>query len=91
LSLSATQTRCRNQLLAGCSQSQKVRTRILHGERPGDAAEYAAAVRIEAQMLRHRSHDKLMKAFLGPEVFEGTVLVAPRLAAASEQLRLSGA
>jgi hypothetical protein len=30
-----------------------------------------------------------MKAFLGPEVFEGTVLVVPRLAAASEQLRLA--
>jgi hypothetical protein len=42
-------------------------------------------------MIRHRFHEKLMKAFLGPEVFEGTVLVAPRLAAASEQLRLRGA
>jgi hypothetical protein len=40
-------------------------------------------------MLRHRSHDKLMKAFLGPEVFEGTVVVAPHVAAASEQLRLA--
>jgi hypothetical protein len=32
-----------------------------------------------------------MKAFLGPEVFEGTVVVAPRRAPASEQLRLAGA
>jgi hypothetical protein len=38
-------------------------------------------------MLRHRSHDKLMKAFLGPEVFEGTVVVAPHTAPASQQLR----
>jgi len=31
-----------------------------------------------------------MKAFLGPEVFEGTVRVAPRrVAPASEQLRLA--
>ena len=40
-------------------------------------------------MLRHRSHDKLMKAFLGPEVFEGTVVVAPPAASAGEQLRLA--
>ena len=59
------------------------------GERPADPAEYAAAVRFEAQILRHRFHDKLMKAFLGPEVFEGTVAVAPRHTPASEQLRLS--
>jgi hypothetical protein len=41
-------------------------------------------------MRRHRFHDKLMKAFLGPEVFERTVRVAPPSAVASEQLRLSG-
>ena len=44
---------------------------------------------MEAQILRHRSHDKLMKAFLGPEVFEGTVVVAPRAGPPSEQLRLA--
>jgi hypothetical protein len=43
---------------------------------------------MEAQVLRHRFHDKLMKAFLGPEVFDGTVAVAQRSAPASEQLRL---
>jgi hypothetical protein len=69
--------------------AERIFERRLPGERPGDPAEYAAAARIEAQLLRHRSHDKLMKAFLGPEVFEGTVLVVPRLAAASEQLRLA--
>ena len=38
-----------------------------------DPAEYAAAVRLEAQTLRHRAHEKLMRAFLDPEVFEGGV------------------
>ena len=69
--------------------AERILERRLPGERPRDPAEYAAAVRIEAQMLRHRSHDKLMKAFLGPEVFEGTVTVAPRPPPASEQLRLA--
>jgi hypothetical protein len=69
--------------------AERILERRLPGERPGDPAEYAAAVRIEAQMLRHRSHDKLMKAFLGPEVFEGTVQVVPTPRATSEQLRLS--
>jgi hypothetical protein len=69
--------------------AERILERRLPGERPGDPAEYAAAVRLEAQMLRHRSHDKLMRAFLGPEVFDGTVLVAPRLAATSGQLRLA--
>ena len=53
-------------------------------------AEFAGAVRTEAQILRHRAHDKLMKAFLGPEVFEGTVVIARSHAApAIEQLRLA--
>ena len=69
--------------------ADRILERRLPGERPADPAEYAAAVRFEAQILRHRFHDKLMKAFLGPEVFEGTVAVAPRHTPASEQLRLS--
>ena len=69
--------------------AERILERRLPGERPADPAEYAAAVRLEAQTLRHRFHDKLMKAFLGPEVFEGTVAVAPRHTPASEQLRLS--
>jgi hypothetical protein len=69
--------------------AERILERRLPGERPRDPAEYAAAVHIEAQMLRHRSHDKLMKAFLGPEVFEGTVVIAPHSAPASEQLRLA--
>lgn len=60
----------------------------LPGERPADPAEYAAAVRLEAQVLRHQFHERLMRAFLGPEVFEGAVLVVQPPAAADEQLRL---
>lgn len=39
--------------------------------RPSDPAEYAEAIRLEAQTLRHRNHEKLMRPFLAPEVFEG--------------------
>jgi hypothetical protein len=56
--------------------AERILERRLPGERPANPAEYAGAVRMEAQLLRHRAHDKLMKAFLGPEVFEGTVVVA---------------
>jgi hypothetical protein len=67
--------------------AERILERRLPGERPADPAEYAAAARIEAQTLRHRFHDKLMKAFLGPEVFEGTVgTAAPP---AGKQLRLA--
>jgi hypothetical protein len=68
--------------------ADRILERRLPGERPADQAEFAAAVRMEAQILRHRFHDKLMKAFLGPEVFDGTVVVAQRQTPASEQLRL---
>jgi hypothetical protein len=68
--------------------AERILERRLPGERPADASEYAAAVRIEAQMIRHRFHDKLMKGFLGPEVFEGTVAVTSRPARTAEQLRL---
>ena len=37
-----------------------------------DPVEYAAAVRHEAQALRHRAHEKLMRAFLDPDVFDGS-------------------
>lgn len=60
----------------------------LPGEQPADPAEYAAAVRLEAQVLRHQFHERLMRAFLGPEVFDGAVLVVQPPAAADEQLRL---
>ena len=69
--------------------AERILEHRLPGERPADPAEYASAVRTEAQMLRHRTHDKLMKAFLDPEVFEGNVTVAPHAAPTGEQLRLS--
>jgi hypothetical protein len=68
--------------------AERILEHRLPGERPVDPAEYASAVRLEAQLLRHRHHDKLMKAFLGPEVFEGTVS-AGRAAPAAEQLRIA--
>jgi hypothetical protein len=68
--------------------ADRIMERRLPGERPVDPAEYAAAVRLEAQTLRHRFHDRLMKAFLGPEVFDGAVVVTRQRSAASEQLRL---
>jgi hypothetical protein len=68
--------------------AERILQHRLPGERPADPVEYAAAVRIEAQMLRHRVHERLMRAFLGPEVFEGTVVVAARAPAAVDQLLL---
>jgi hypothetical protein len=58
-------------------------------ERPTDPADYAAAVRHETQVLRHRAHHKLMQAFLEPEIFEGAVTLT-RSAASRQgaQLRL---
>lgn len=60
----------------------------LPGERPTDAAGYAEAVRTKAQMLRHQFHERLMRAFLEPEVFDGGVRVAEPPAAAETQLSL---
>ncbi len=72
--------------------AERILERRLPGERPADPAEYSAAVRLEAQALRHEFHERLMKAFLGPEIFEGALLIAQPIRAASEQLRLpSGA
>ena len=58
------------------------------GAGPGRPGEYAATAYVEAQTNRHRFHEKLMKAFLRPEVFEGTVVVARRLGVTAEQLQL---
>jgi hypothetical protein len=46
------------------------------GEDRLNGAEFAAAVRYEAQALRYRTHEKLMRAFLDPEVFDGGVRIA---------------
>ena len=37
------------------------------------SSSYAAAVQHEAQALRYRAHEKLMRAFLDEDVFEGHV------------------
>jgi hypothetical protein len=67
----------------------QVIARRLPEERPTDPGEYSAAVHHEAQTLRHRSHHKLMQAFLEPEIFEGAVaLDRTQHAAASRQLSL---
>ena len=66
--------------------AERILERRLAGERPAEPAEYAAAVRIEAQSLRHRFHERLMKAFLEPEVFEG--LKPQARAGEHRQLRL---
>jgi hypothetical protein len=55
--------------------AEEILARRLAEERPGDPAEYAAAVRREAQALRYRAHEKLMRAFLDEEVYEGRVSV----------------
>jgi hypothetical protein len=69
--------------------AEQVLARRLSEERPSDRVDYAAAVRHEAQVLRHRAHHKLMQAFLEPEIFEGAVtLTNARRATASRQLRL---
>ena len=69
--------------------AEQILARRLPEERPSDPADYAAAVRHEAQALRHRTHHKLMQAFLEPEVFQGAVtLTRSRSATGNRQLRL---
>jgi hypothetical protein len=53
--------------------AERLLERRFAGERPVEPAEYARAVRFEAQALRHRAHERLMRAFLDPEVFDGAV------------------
>lgn len=53
--------------------AERIVERRLAEGRSANPAEYAEAVRVEAQILRHRAHEKLMRAFLEPEVFEGGV------------------
>jgi hypothetical protein len=56
--------------------AEQIVSRRLAGEDRLDGAEFAAAVRYEAQALRHRTHEKLMRAFLDPEVFDGGVRIS---------------
>jgi hypothetical protein len=55
--------------------AEEILARRLAEERPSDPAEYAAAVRREAQALRYRAHERLMRAFLDDEVYDGRVRV----------------
>ncbi|MDQ3647271.1 MAG: hypothetical protein M3433_01550 [Actinomycetota bacterium] len=55
--------------------AERIVERRLLGERPADPADYARAVHLESQALRRRVHERLMRAFLDPEVFEGRVRV----------------
>jgi hypothetical protein len=47
-------------------------------ERPADPVDFARALQTEAQVLRHQFHDRLMKAFLDPAVYDGRVAVTAR-------------
>jgi len=55
--------------------AERILERRAAEERPADPAEYATLVRIEMQALRYRVHERLMRAFLEPEVFEGGVIL----------------
>ena len=69
--------------------AEQILARRLPEERPSEPADYAAAVRHEAQSLRHRAHHKLMQAFLEPEIFEGAVtLTRSTSTLRNRQLRL---
>ncbi len=53
--------------------AEQIVSRRASAEHHLDGPEYAAAVRHETQALRHRTHEKLMRAFLDPVVFTGGV------------------
>jgi hypothetical protein len=56
--------------------AEQIVGRRASGEDRLNGAEFASAVRYEAQALRYRTHEKLMRAFLDPEVFDGGVRIA---------------
>ena len=57
--------------------AHEILARRLQEERPHDPAEYATAIHREAQALRYRAHEKLMRAFLDEEVFDGRISTQP--------------
>ncbi len=68
----------------GCSQHAVQRGPQKRSSRDGSLrngrqthADYAAAVVREAQALRYRAHEKLMRAFLDDAVYDGRVRVHP--------------
>jgi len=65
--------------------AQEILARRLAEERPTDPGEYALTAYLESQLLRYRTHEKLMRAFLDEEVFEGGVrMQSPPSAPASQ-------
>jgi hypothetical protein len=64
--------------------AEQIVCRRLATELRTDPVEYAHALRLETQSLRHRTHDKLMRAFLDPEVFTGGVRVVEEEAAPAQ-------
>jgi hypothetical protein len=68
--------------------AQEIIGRRLSEERPSEPAEYAATVHQEAQLLRYRTHEKLMRAFLDDEVFEGAVRIQPAKSTSAAQVSL---
>lgn len=62
--------------------------RRLDEERPSDPGEYASAVRREMQSLRYRAHEKLMRAFLDDDVYEGRVRIDPESRGSAGQASL---
>jgi hypothetical protein len=57
--------------------AQQILARRLVEERPSDPVEYAGGVQREMQALRYRAHDKLMRAFLDDDVFDGHIRSSP--------------
>ena len=68
--------------------ADEILARRLGEERPSDPAEYATAVRRETQSLRYRAHEKLMRAFLDDDVYEGRVRIDPEPRRAAGQASL---
>lgn len=68
--------------------AHEILARRLAEERPSDPVEYAASVHHQAQALRYRAHDKLMRAFLDDEVFTGQVRIQPDRRPAARQTSL---
>lgn len=64
----------------------RILERGLAVERPTDPVDYAESVRLQAQELRHQFHERLMRAFLEPSVFDGDVIT--RSSKGSVQLSL---
>ncbi|MDQ5831774.1 MAG: hypothetical protein M3550_01790 [Actinomycetota bacterium] len=58
--------------------------RRLAGQSTLHPVEHAQAVRLETQALRHRYHERLMRAFLDPEVFDGGVRIEATPAASTQ-------